>query len=368
MRSSLLLRASAVLAFAALAACDAPTNAAPEKQSGDLARQVEALGFRGDMVRDFGEYVLVEGDIVIPKTHLRSLPPTPSEDPLRPRFQYRTNALVGSPKVHQITVDVSGLAGVPDWQTAALDAMAQWNAVPNSYVRMVQGSPADVTLGTNCGLGSNVAAAASWPSGGNPGTTINVNPCFVFALNAQQRLHNMVHEFGHTLGFRHSNYTQLGETAGTEGAVHVFNTPTSGGDAGSAMNGGTALNAWAGFSVNDLWATRVLYPLPQASVTVTNSAGSPLVSWGALVGATSYAADLVRSVRTNNRGDGIIDEEYPVGTTTGTSLLDPNWSYTGQSSSTTTIGTTTYFLTCRYRVTTTFANGASTVSVPAPVC
>jgi len=319
-------RGALVLALAALAACDAPPTAtrAPA-QPEDVRAMVEAMGFRGDMVQDFGDYVVVEGDIRIGKAELRAnLRPGGKAGP---RYQYRTTNLVSSPKVHQIVVDVSGLSSVSAWQTAARDAMAQWNAISGSYVKMVEGSSADITMGTTC-TSSSVAAFASFPSGGNPGPTVTVNTCFGYTLNDSQRLRNMVHELGHTLGFRHSNYTQLGETAGTEGAIQVTGTPTSGNDANSVMNGGTALNSWIGFSTYDQTAVRALYWLPTvSSLSVTNSGGYPLISWSAPLDATSFTVRLINY----NSVNGNYQNRFfsPLGTTTGTSLLDSENPYTG---------------------------------------
>ncbi|HKP77434.1 MAG TPA: M57 family metalloprotease [Longimicrobiaceae bacterium] len=321
-------RGALVLALAALAACDAPptaTRTAPN-QPEDVRAMVEAMGFRGDMVQDFGDYVLVEGDIRLSKAELRANQ-LPGGGKTGPRYQYRTTNLVSSPKVHQIVVDVSGLSSVPGWQTAARDALTQWSGISGSYVKMVEGSPADITVSTTC-TSSNVAAYASFPSGGNPGATVYVNTCFGYSVTSSQQLRNMVHELGHTLGFRHTNYTQLGETAGTEGAIQVTGTPTSGNDANSVMNGGTALNSWIGFSTYDQTAVRALYWLPTvSSLSVTNSGGSPLIGWSAPLDATSFTVRLINY----NSVNGNYQNRFfsPVGTTTGTSLLDSENAYTG---------------------------------------
>jgi len=354
-------RAAAVLALAALAACDSPIEA-PEPQPEDLAAMVEALGFRGDMVQDFGDYVLVEGDIHITKAALRAGVPR-SADPLGPRFQYRTSNLVSAANVNDIIVDVSGLSSEPGWQTAAREALTHWSGVPDSNVRMVEGTPADITVATTC-TSSNVAAFASFPAGGNAGPTVFVNTCFGFATSHAQRVHNMVHEFGHTLGFRHSNYTQMGESAGTDGAVHVPNTPTSGNAAGSAMNGGTALNAWAGFASSDLWATRSLYPLPYPVPWVTSG---PQVAWGALVGATEYTVQLIRwkELRNqNNEVTSLASTAFPVGTTTSSSITDSGRAYTGLTACYATPTTSYYF---QYEVRAVFPTGTTVGYVPAPV-
>lgn len=326
-RSRAALGAAALLVAGALAACsDAPTAAAPESQD-RLARQVAALGFRADMIEDHGEFVLVEGDIYLSKAQLRSVPLVDADDPLRPGFQYRTTSWVSLANVNDVVVDVSGLASQPGWQTAAREALTHWSGITDSYVRMVEGAPADITVATTC-TSSNVAAFASFPSGWNVGPTIYVNTCFAYATSHAQKVHNMVHELGHTLGFRHSNYTQLGESAGTAGAVHIFGTPTSGNATGSVMNGGTALSSWAGFAASDLAAVRSLYPLPgPTGLTVTNSGGYPLLTWNAASGATGYT---VRLITFNTQNGQYTNRSFTIlGTTTGTSYLDTQNSYSG---------------------------------------
>lgn len=322
-------RGIAVLALAALAACDTTRSTAvpdPESQPENFARQVEAMGFRSDSMQEFGDFVIVEGDILLSKAQLRS-PVRRTNDPMGPRYQYRTTNWVSSLKINQITVDLSGLASQPGWQAAAVDAIAHWSGITDSNVKMVQGSPADITVGTTC-TSYNVAAFAAFPSGWNPGSTVYVNTCFGYSTSHAQKVHNMVHEFGHTIGFRHSNYTQLGESAGAEGAVHIWGTPTSGNASGSVMNGGTALNSWAGFAASDLTAVRALYPLPgPTSLAVTNSGGYPLLTWNAASGATSYT---VRLITFNTQNGQYQNRNFTfVANTTGTSYLDTENSYTG---------------------------------------
>jgi hypothetical protein len=318
---------AALLLAGTLAACsDAPTGAASES-SDVLARQVAALGFRSDMIQDHGDFVLVEGDIYLSKAQLRTVTLRDANDPMRPGFQYRTTNLVSSANVRDIVVNLSGLSSQTAWQIAARDAMTHWNGT-GSHVVMTEGTSAvDITVATTC-TSYNVAAYASFPSGGNTGPTIYVNTCFGYGTSHAQKVHNMVHEFGHTLGFRHSNYTQMGESAGTEGAVHIYGTPTSGNASGSVMNGGTALNSWAGFATSDLTAVRNIYPIPGPSgLTVTNSNGTPLISWTAASGATSYTVSLI----TFNTVNGNYQNHYlsPITTTTSTSYLDVDNVYTG---------------------------------------
>ncbi|MBV9772403.1 MAG: hypothetical protein JO040_00540 [Gemmatimonadetes bacterium] len=117
-----------MLALAVLGACDtAPSTSStePETARGEVARQVEALGFRGDMVQDFGDYVVVEGDIRLEKSQLLAgaRAPLPAQGPLGPRLQYRTTNLVGSPRVYNLTINLAGLNAQPAWQAAAREAI-----------------------------------------------------------------------------------------------------------------------------------------------------------------------------------------------------------------------------------------------------
>jgi len=84
MQRTSVLRGIGVFALLALGACDTTRSTSilePMDQVDDLARQVEAMGFRSEGVQDLGDYVLVEGDIMIPKTQLRSGPSRRTNDP-----------------------------------------------------------------------------------------------------------------------------------------------------------------------------------------------------------------------------------------------------------------------------------------------
>ncbi|HEU4562663.1 MAG TPA: M57 family metalloprotease [Longimicrobium sp.] len=283
------------------------------------------------MIEDHGSFLLVEGDIYLPKEQLRAAPKARSGGPRGPRYQYATTNRVSNSKVYQIVVDLSGLNSQTAWQSAARDAISHWSGITDTHVEMSEGSPADITVSTTC-TSSNIAAFASFPSGGNPGSTIYVNTCFGYSTTHAQKVHNMVHELGHTIGFRHSNYTQMGESAGTEGANHLYGTPTSGNATGSVMNGGTALNSWAGFASSDVTATQRLYPIPGPyPVSVTNSNGTPLISWTAMSGATSYTVSLVYYDIYDGYGGPDIYQRWvwPTTTTTSTSYLDTANVYTG---------------------------------------
>jgi hypothetical protein len=71
----------------------------------------------------------------------------------------------------------------------------------------------------------------------------------------------MVHELGHCIGFRHTNWLSRGEPKDNDpasgDAVTIPGTP--GEDPNSVMNGGTAFTTWNGFSHYDINAAIAMY-------------------------------------------------------------------------------------------------------------
>jgi hypothetical protein len=176
-------------------------------------------------------------------------------DSLAPSFQWRTTNLVNAQGIDPIKVDVSDLNS--SWEAAARAAMAEWNNL-SSEITFIEGSPADITLISG---GTPPCAVASWPDGsGGTGPTINVDETNqTCGATAGTRLRIMVHEFGHTIGFRHTNWVGLGETASPEGAIQIPATPAT--DGASVMNGNTGGLEYSGFSSYDVIALHKIYPL-----------------------------------------------------------------------------------------------------------
>ena len=260
-----------------------------------LVAKVAALGFRGDMIQDMGDYFLVEGDIQISKQSLQQSTNFP-----RPEFQWVTNVLVGSTQVQNIVVDLSGLSSQPSWQTAARSALTEWNKVTCSSVTLIEGSPADITFGTvsepsNPGLAARATFPLDAPTGsGKPGPSIVVNTAYTGTPNnSSTQLRNMVHEIGHTIGFRHTNWQARREDLSpdheTYGANLVSGTPAT--DDASVMNGGTATVGWGGFSTYDVVAAQQVYPggpcIPPISGSATMMPGNTCYYYASASGGSA---------------------------------------------------------------------------------
>lgn len=210
----------------------------------------------------------------------------------RPTFQWTTDILVGSSQVQNIIANLSGLASQPAWQTAARQALGEWNRVNCSAVKLIEGSPGDITFSTFFDpTDPGTAAVASWPANappgsGKPGPTIMVNTAYnATPNNSSTKFRNMVHELGHTIGFRHTTWQSRGEVS-SAGANLVPGTPPT--DAASVMNGGTATVGWNGFSTYDTVATRVRYRggpcVPPITGSLTMSAGNTCYYYASATG------------------------------------------------------------------------------------
>lgn len=265
-------------------------------KDGSLYKQLLKSNFKKEDIRDMGDYFLVENDIVFSKTleydilssiklqHNNGLI-TDESGVLKSSItqnQYSTNSLVSfvvQPMI-AVAIDKSMPAkgsGADDWHTEIEQAIQHWNSVINSRVNFVLvpvGTPdTHITIFPDGDtLDYRVIAAADFPQkNGQPGPRIRVNLDFLnnVTVSSGQKIYNIVHELGHCIGFRHSNWQSSGESVDSNknlGANLVPGTVTN--DQYSVMNGGTALNSWSGFSNYDKIALSGLYPEDYAAERV----------------------------------------------------------------------------------------------------
>lgn len=185
---------------------------------------------------------------------------------IKTREQYSTNYLVSASNASNITVSLRGLTS--EWADIARFAMAEWNAIPGSNLRFVETSKKRGNITMKMGnLGTQgTLASASFPNRrGKPGNSITVNTVN-YGLSLSEKRFTMVHEMGHCIGFRHTNWfdrnsdgnatTNDNEGVSSYGANHIPGTPT-GLDPNSVMN--AIVDAWSGFGNYDKVATAYLY-------------------------------------------------------------------------------------------------------------
>lgn len=305
-----------VLCSVSLAACMDTASLLPESEGArtvdpstdELAQRIVAMGFHPEMIVDRGDYYLVEGDIAITKEQLRSQ----GESISGVLYQWTANHLPSQSVVAGgISVDISGIAHNSGWLAAARQAMHSWSIMPGTKVKFheVDGSPAHVTLVFDSQL--NDVAVASYPSGGLPGPTIWISTN-AGGLAASRKHWVMVHELGHVIGFRHTDWQEREEWKlpghSDLGVVHVPGTPVWN-DAASVMRtAGSQPPIWSGFSFYDQVAMRSVFPAPSPSVASGYQGDAPSISWIAVPDAVQY-----RIFYWYNVDDWIYDPTYPGG-------------------------------------------------------
>lgn len=160
-----------------------------------------------------------------------------------------------------------------NWTDAFTNAIRIWNSVRTSglrFKRVFSKRNADIVVRSDRGTLPNlVVASADFPvqSGANKGKPggeilINTNYANNLSMRYEVKLNNMVHEMGHAIGFRHTNWRAQNEPNDSFGYFNVPGTTSSGNnpDPNSVMNGGTGDDGFRGLSVNDKKAIKYWYP------------------------------------------------------------------------------------------------------------
>jgi len=225
-------------------------DTSPADNTAEMTSYLVSQGFDAQKIVYEKDRVVVESDIIMTIPELKARVEQWKKDGATgPQTEQRRNTYIVS-NTYNTNVRFYIESSVPAaWRTAIQGAVNNWNAVNGTRLGMsIITSPSGVYTRIFMGFESaNWIARAYLPaSNGRPGVSVEINSNFN-SLPASQKLFAITHEFGHTIGFHHTN-----QTSGT----HIPGTPTV--DANSVMNS-FVLN-WAGFTAGDVLATQILYP------------------------------------------------------------------------------------------------------------
>lgn len=240
----------AVLAIAAFTffGCAEDDVTTPPQVSDDVLNELEAAGFNINIIAPiaFDDGYLVEGDIYIPSSAIRSLSGSqriPSVE------QYSTNNLVNASGGRVITMYASegGRNGYSPGMIAGLDlAIARYNAqgLNITFQRITNSSSADIVM-TRLSKGEErrgILGSAGFPTdSGDPYHEIKMSGILesTYGLTTEGIATIVAHEMGHCVGFRHTDYfdrsVSCGGSASNEGDAGVGANLIPGTPAGATL-------------------------------------------------------------------------------------------------------------------------------------
>lgn len=218
---------------------------------------VSELGLPTEKIEETADAFIVEGDMIFEKadfwndyeTDHADHNPDAATDRQHRKHTYKVT------KTNKITVNIK--PDVPQtWRNAIGSAIQKWNQLYGelTFEIMYGANYNDIPTCVNVSmmnLSGRVAQALYPKSDGYPGAKMYINPNYN-NLYSTYKIFVMVHELGHSIGFRH--------TDSTEGSAIVTGEPIcdSEQDPLSAMR--DIIAPWTGFTDCDVYAYYTLYP------------------------------------------------------------------------------------------------------------
>lgn len=223
-----------------------PTNPTDSQTIDPVYEYMIKLGFHSRDIVEYPDYYVAEGDIMFLKDMV-----VPEENAKQNQYWTGTRVAFNSRHI-RIRVDPSMSSMISEINAA----IAEWNAVidEGSGIRFTIVQGAYDILMKNVNLDGATCGMAGFPNSGAPGWYVYIDKSYISGNSFNQRKRTITHELGHTIGFRHTNWSSRGESS----AVSV---PGVGGtDSNSLMNGGQCNSGSTILSPKDRNATVALYP------------------------------------------------------------------------------------------------------------